>query len=537
MAHNEVVHIRVVDKRRNDVVFDGKVCTSVSPQELCCLGPFLDRGIDALVTQRKGGDVVTSFVGFRGYVELVGCSALYYGGNGVLYVGAEDGVLRKSNVLPLCECKMISLWDLPRDECEKVFLHENLEELELNRCKLVQLPGDIGKMKNLKKLRLNRLNDLTNVPDEVGQLSSLRELWISNCGISHLPASIVGLDKLETLALADLKRFESLPETMERMSNLKMLLLEACDAIERVPSTIAQLHKLEMLSLTSLRNLKKHFPEELGRLPHVHELMIGYCDIECLPKSISGMIHLQDLILVSLSEVKTLPEDLGQLPNLKTLFLERCAIESLPTSIAGLTRLEQLKLMFLGDLKHLPEDIGKLKSLRKLKIFSCAIETFPKSFQSLKSSLKSVSLSSLKSLSLSSEDILAFSNLKHFSILSCNTILSLEHSQNAFWSMIASSLSLLSMEVDFLQTDQKSMSSSLQQNGSIVEGIGIHLSELQDYFKRNKENHERAKQSVVVLLALKRFRRVMLNVPKEVVAIIARMLLETKCDLPTWSKR
>ena len=45
----------------------------------------------------------------------------------MLYVGADDRVLRKSKIVPSSDCVMMSVRELSHEECEKVFKCEMLE--------------------------------------------------------------------------------------------------------------------------------------------------------------------------------------------------------------------------------------------------------------------------------------------------------------------------------------------------------------------------------------------------------------------------
>ncbi|MBN8095834.1 hypothetical protein, partial [Vibrio vulnificus] len=85
-------------------------------------------------------------------VELVAGRGGYKDFSGVLYVGADDGVLRKSKSVPLCECKMMTVWRAPQEECEKAFDCGKLEVLGISTSFLRQVPDAIGKMEMLQKL-------------------------------------------------------------------------------------------------------------------------------------------------------------------------------------------------------------------------------------------------------------------------------------------------------------------------------------------------------------------------------------------------
>lgn len=81
------------------------------------------------------------------------------------------------------------------------------------------------------------------------------------------------------------------------------------------------------------------------------------------------------------------------------------------------------------------------------------------------------------------------------------------------------------------------MLEALQVNGSLssclIEGFEREIS---SSCTRNLSMHERARKSVVCLLALRRTCRVTVF-PREMIVMIGQMLMRTKCDIDAWSKR
>lgn len=170
MEEEDVVDIKVLDGKRGDVLFQGKVSTNVTPAELLYLGCFWERGF-AAINIKATNELVKSFKGLQ-RSELVATAA---GGRRkffarVLYAGV-DGVLRNNKGVPSCDCMMMSVGVLSFEECEKAFQSEKLkmlEELEVHRCGLKQIPSNIGKIKKLKKLRLHGLLELKSITEEIG---------------------------------------------------------------------------------------------------------------------------------------------------------------------------------------------------------------------------------------------------------------------------------------------------------------------------------------------------------------------------------
>lgn len=339
---DEVVYIKVFDGEEGDVVFEGKVSTDVEPHELVKLGCFRDRGWN-VIFNKGTSEEVESFKGLQNNVELIAGGGDNKRFSGALYVGADDGVLRMSMNVPSFECVTMTVLILSQEEGDKVFKCETLEELEIISCKLRQIPTEIGKMKKLKKLRLEGLRDLNSIPEEIGELSNLEELRIVWCGIESLP---------------------------KRLKELKML--------------------------------------------------------------------------------------------------------------------------------------------------------------------KSISLAGLSNVQLNAEDLVVFSKLKHLRIINCSEVFAPSFTQS-FWEMIKSTTDLRVLELDWKKHNRAMVVAALEENGSIVdEGWGSES--YAHFFKRNKENHERALQCVVHMLTIRRFRNSYNHVPKEMFYLLGQSLWDTKCDVSAWLK-
>lgn len=118
----------------------------------------------------------------------------------------------------------------PRDKKTLI----NLHTLNLQNCKLTELPREIGNLKKLKKLWLDG-NDLRFLPDEVCSLSLLEELYVPNNNVEKLPENIGKLINLIEINFRnnDLKR---LPFSMVLLENLRKIDLRKQKNIDTISS-------------------------------------------------------------------------------------------------------------------------------------------------------------------------------------------------------------------------------------------------------------------------------------------------------------
>jgi leucine-rich repeat protein SHOC2 len=100
----------------------------------------------------------------------------------------------------------------------------NILEIAINGNRLTTLPENIGNLKSLRSLQLTG-NLLTTLPESFGYLEKLREFYIVFNNLTSLPESIGSLQQLEYLNLAA-NNLRTLPESIKYLQNLENLNLK-----------------------------------------------------------------------------------------------------------------------------------------------------------------------------------------------------------------------------------------------------------------------------------------------------------------------
>jgi internalin A len=128
-------------------------------------------------------------------------------------------------------------------EAARKNLYTNLNVASEN---LTELPESIGQLTRLSTLNLSN-NQLTSLPESIGQLTRLSTLNLSNNQLTSLPESIGQLTQLRILNLSN-NQLTSLPESVGRMANLGWLYLDD-NKLTGLPESLRNLRLLERLYL------------------------------------------------------------------------------------------------------------------------------------------------------------------------------------------------------------------------------------------------------------------------------------------------
>ncbi|XP_058185054.1 disease resistance protein RPV1-like [Rhododendron vialii] len=293
-------------------------------------------------------------------LDLSGCSKL---GNLAVFKG------------PLYKlwCLFFSSWTLPPKGVHSIGFSlisvqaaSCLMELNLKDCHLSYIPEEIGNLISLRTLDLTQ-NNLCTLPESICNLTCLKRLRLEDNNMSHLPSGIGGLTSLEILNLAR-NSLCTLPDSIGKLSCLKELFV-GNNKLSHLPSEIGDLDSLETLELQR-NNGFLALPESICKLVRLQILSLYDCNLSHLPNEIDRLISLAHLELRR-NRSLILPESIWHLTSLNTLDLGDCNLSHLPSGIGGLVSLEIL-IIEKNNMCTIPDSINNLPCLENIRLNDCA---------------------------------------------------------------------------------------------------------------------------------------------------------------------
>ncbi|MFX1269782.1 MAG: leucine-rich repeat domain-containing protein, partial [Promethearchaeota archaeon] len=225
-----------------------------------------------------------------------------------------------------------------------------LKFLEINRCKIGDLPDLYGSLSQIKSLTLKN-NEIESIPKWVLYISSTEgyiKKYVKN-GVKFEEASVLGL--LEIFTGQAFVKLES--ETSFMPSLLFYYKLN-------------QSGNVIAIQLSSELSRIGIFPKEICKLRFLEELCMLNQNIRSIPDCIGELIALKTLNL-SYNKINEIPNSIGNLENLEYFYLKNHEDEQIINHISeNLINLKRLKVFDLSGntIRNLPESIRGLKSLK-----------------------------------------------------------------------------------------------------------------------------------------------------------------------------
>lgn len=158
--------------------------------------------------------------------------------------------------------------------------------LDLANLGLTELPPEIGSLSSLQILYLYG-NHLASLPPEIGNLSALQELSVNGNHLASIPPEIGNLSNLQGLNLSG-NQLSNLPPEIGNLSKLEWLEL-AGNQLTNLPPEIGHLGKLCWLNLRG--NQFQNIPFE------IHSLKRLGSSSDCAEFSRSGVLLVDETLL------------------------------------------------------------------------------------------------------------------------------------------------------------------------------------------------------------------------------------------------
>ncbi|XVF78887.1 hypothetical protein PTKIN_Ptkin14bG0173700 [Pterospermum kingtungense] len=156
----------------------------------------------------------------------------------------------------------------------------------------------------LLSLKVSHVSSLGDLPNSIGNLSSLKVLNLSSNLKGLVPAALGNLRSLKELDLSSSNLKGSVPATLGNLSSLKVLDLSSSNLKGSVPATLGNLRTLEILDV-SASNLNGSVPASFVNLTRLNYLDLSrniihgpilFPSLWCLNLSSSNVIEVPDVL-------------------------------------------------------------------------------------------------------------------------------------------------------------------------------------------------------------------------------------------------
>lgn len=189
--------------------------------------------------------------------------------------------------------------------------------------------------------------------------------------LKHLPPALGSMINLQELNIACLEELEDLPEEIGNLRKLEKLIIgngNGCSMNVSIPESIGNLKDLRVLRLHGALDGRglgitpqiKPLPKSISNLKNLEELDLGRNGLAAFPSevSLSSLSKLRRLNL-SFNEIHELPDSTGTLQELVELDIHGNGGVELPKSLAAL---DYVKIL-MGDNSLKPPEQARLRAM------------------------------------------------------------------------------------------------------------------------------------------------------------------------------
>ncbi|XP_062025777.1 TMV resistance protein N-like [Rosa rugosa] len=216
---------------------------------------------------------------------------------------------------------------------------KSLLELHCDRTSIEELPPSIERLTGLTMLNLTDCKNLLHLPNTIGCLTSLKSLYLTGCSKIHeIPENLNGMKCLERLYIGGTSIREL--SFIVRMKNLQYLSCQRCTClVSESFKVLASLSNLTVLDLSYCNLVDGAFLNDFGSLISLIELdLSGNCFVR-LPESISQISKLEILHLNDCRQLQLLPKKLPL--SLVSVHAQECtSLTDCPNQVQVLTSQE-----------------------------------------------------------------------------------------------------------------------------------------------------------------------------------------------------
>jgi Leucine-rich repeat (LRR) protein len=245
----------------------------------------------------------------------------------------------------------------------QVWSDGRLESLTLYALQMTSVPDNIGDLSSLNYLNLH-FNQITNIPETIGELVQLTELFLENNRIETLPESIGNLSNLVTLNINE-NQLISIPESIGTLGSLEELLLFN-NELTFLPESICNIFPNLSYYDFSANYICPPYPDCIEN--------VGFQFTDDCPNCDDSEVELWDecysienttsLNLYANGLTGVIPPEIGNLVNLEGLYLASNQLSGeIPSEIGNLVNLNDLYLSYNQLSGEIPSEIGNLVNL------------------------------------------------------------------------------------------------------------------------------------------------------------------------------